>query len=273
MNPPVPNKLFHYTSIGTLALILKNRSIRLSRLDTVDDVSESLSKDSVQYSKYIFVTCWTEKQEESIPFWNMYTPNMAGVRIGLSPPIFQTYSIQSDPSKALVANNIEGNSILPIEKMHGHNYIVMPENPLKFYEMVYTDKEELLQPKIYSSKEDGTHKLALGDLGKYKKKEWLFQSEWRYRLTILPSAPPPSTSYADQRYLNEFVSRAGQAVLGKELPFDCFFLTLNEQSFKTIEILLGPKHEKGDIAIVEALLSTYCPSATLSFSELTGTIR
>ena len=32
-----PTYLYHYTSIETLALILKNKTIRLKRLDLVDD--------------------------------------------------------------------------------------------------------------------------------------------------------------------------------------------------------------------------------------------
>lgn len=32
--------LYHYTSIETLALILKNRTIRFSSLATVDDIKE-----------------------------------------------------------------------------------------------------------------------------------------------------------------------------------------------------------------------------------------
>ena len=33
-------KLYHYTSLETLALILKNRTIMFNRLDKVDDVEE-----------------------------------------------------------------------------------------------------------------------------------------------------------------------------------------------------------------------------------------
>ena len=234
MDLSVPSKLFHYTSIGSLALILKNRSIRLSRLDTVDDVSEALSKDAVQYAKYLFVTCWTDKEEVSIPFWHMYTPNMAGVRLGLSTPIFQTYSIKSDSNKALVANDFEGKSILPLERLHGTNYIVMPENPFKFYKMEYTDDEDLLHPQVYSLKEDGARSLALGNLGKYKKTEWSFQDEWRYRLLIFPSAPPPSTSYADLRYMDEFLSHIGQTIFGKEPPFEFFFHNYSAKNISKI---------------------------------------
>lgn len=41
-------RIFHYTSIETLALILKNRTIRFSRLDKVDDPEEyDITEDGV----------------------------------------------------------------------------------------------------------------------------------------------------------------------------------------------------------------------------------
>lgn len=33
-------RIYHYTNIDTLALILKNRTIRFNRLDNVDDLEE-----------------------------------------------------------------------------------------------------------------------------------------------------------------------------------------------------------------------------------------
>ena len=35
--------IYHYTNIETLALILKNKTIRFNRLDRVDDISEGES--------------------------------------------------------------------------------------------------------------------------------------------------------------------------------------------------------------------------------------
>lgn len=52
-------KLYHYTSIETLALILK--TIRFSRLDRVDDPDEyAFSGDGVTPAHYCFVSCWTK---------------------------------------------------------------------------------------------------------------------------------------------------------------------------------------------------------------------
>lgn len=37
--------LFHYTNIESLALILKNKTIRFNSLDNMDDLQENITKD------------------------------------------------------------------------------------------------------------------------------------------------------------------------------------------------------------------------------------
>lgn len=54
-------KLYHYTSIETLALILKHKTIRFSRLDRVDDPDEySFKEDGITPAHYCYVSCWTK---------------------------------------------------------------------------------------------------------------------------------------------------------------------------------------------------------------------
>ena len=61
-------KLYHYTSIETLALILKHKTIRFSRLDRVDDPDEyAFSGDGVTPAHYCFVSCWTKNSRENLP--------------------------------------------------------------------------------------------------------------------------------------------------------------------------------------------------------------
>ena len=78
-------EIHHYTSIENLALILKNKTIRFTRLDKVDDSEEAgLSCKNIQLSYYTFVSCWTDSEEESIPLWKMYAgKEMHGIRISL----------------------------------------------------------------------------------------------------------------------------------------------------------------------------------------------
>ena len=91
MEKTIPDYLYHYTNINTLALILKNKTIRFNSLNRVDDLSEGLTNDLGEMGKYVFVSSWTETPEESIPFWKMYTKDMGGVRIRLKSSPFRTY--------------------------------------------------------------------------------------------------------------------------------------------------------------------------------------
>lgn len=154
-----------------------------------------------------------------------------------------------------------------------NDHIVIPEAYDKFHQVEYTDDAKKLRPRLLSTKEDGTHSIAYGSLGRYKRQEWAFQSEWRYRLLILPSVPPPVRSYSDKQYLDAFLRETGQAVTGKACPFDSYFLELNEQAFSSMQILLGPKYSPGDRAIVEALIESHNPRAELRISQLAGTLR
>lgn len=63
-------KLYHYTSIETLALILKHKTIRFSRLDRVDDPDEySFKEDGITPAHYCYVSCWTKNDNENLPQW------------------------------------------------------------------------------------------------------------------------------------------------------------------------------------------------------------
>ena len=110
----MPEYLYHYTSINTLALILSTKSIKLSPLNSVDDLTETLSADEVNFGQYVFVTCWTSDEEESIPFWKMYTPDMTGVRLKFPKKMFQEYEFYSIPHMGIRA--IEGHTYADQDK-------------------------------------------------------------------------------------------------------------------------------------------------------------
>ena len=75
--------LYHYTSIETLALILKNNTLCFNNLLNVDDSEEAETFDMGKFGRFVYVSCWTSDEQESIPLWNLYTPDMHGVRIRL----------------------------------------------------------------------------------------------------------------------------------------------------------------------------------------------
>ena len=77
-------KIYHYTSLETLLLILKNRTLRFTSLGIVDDMKEGVTEDYGQLGRFCYASCWTEEQIESIPQWHMYSSDMSGVRISIS---------------------------------------------------------------------------------------------------------------------------------------------------------------------------------------------
>lgn len=81
-------KVYHYTTIDSLAMIMHSHSIKFNRLDKVDDMEERAQSNGVKLWQYVFVSCWTENAEESIPLWRMYSGNTHGVRICLDVDMF-----------------------------------------------------------------------------------------------------------------------------------------------------------------------------------------
>lgn len=96
--------LYHYTSLESLALILKNRTIRLNPLDKMDDIQEQKTADIENIGKFVFVSSWTDDVVESIPMWKMYTDPRCGVRIKLRKNPFLKHGTRgSDFEKVLGA--------------------------------------------------------------------------------------------------------------------------------------------------------------------------
>ena len=83
--------LYHYTSIETLALILANKTICFNNLLYVDDSEEAETFDMGKFGRFVYVSCWTSDEQESIPLWNLYTSDMHGVRIRLPKFPFKKY--------------------------------------------------------------------------------------------------------------------------------------------------------------------------------------
>lgn len=52
-----------------------NKTICFNNLLNVDDIEEAETEDMGEFGKFIYTSCWTEDTEESIPLWNLYTPN------------------------------------------------------------------------------------------------------------------------------------------------------------------------------------------------------
>ena len=269
----LPDYLYHYTSIPTLALILHTKQIRLNRIDKLDDLQESKSSDLGNHGRFYFVSCWSSPDIESIPFWTMYTPKMAGVRIRLPADMFKKYTIQPQSDGFIhVPNEIE--SFLPYERIVSDQYTVIPtifklESFLKQVE--YTNDEAKIFPNVMRK---GIHGITYSseEFGKYKRLEWQFQNEWRFIIKILP-APLNNKSLPQSQRLEHFERQLKSGLISGSLPFDYFDMDLEPLIINSIEVVLGPRCTKGDEVVVDSLLSKYCTNSQLRHSNLKGLIR
>ena len=50
-----PKQIYHYTQINSLALILANKTIRFSALNSVNDPTEGKSADAGDLGMYLFI--------------------------------------------------------------------------------------------------------------------------------------------------------------------------------------------------------------------------
>lgn len=240
-------KIYHYTSIDTLALILESRKIRFTRLDYLDDLQEySLFKSfPIHYSTY--VSCWTEDDRENIALWKMYTSDMHGVRIGMKHD-----KIKLPDYKNPETIKYDDFTIIPIDGIRPY-----------FQKVQYLDDEELIEmisqnvQKIGSTTEIGKNGEGVGY---HKSKYWEFQNESRF--IILAISETEGFKTGAMKMLN------GQDN-GREF-LDIPFLT---DAFNDLEITLGPKCTYAEELKVKALLKAYNVECEPKKSALIDRVR
>jgi hypothetical protein len=268
----IPEFLYHYTTIDTLALILKEKKIKFSPLNSLDDLQEDQTSDAQQYGRYVFVSSWTEEKMESIPMWNMYSSLESGVRIGLPAMPFEEYSLSSD----VVVNHIP-DQILSMYKQGDidiESYFDIAKSPyfiLKHMPMLYkiNYSEPALQKKSnlkYVLNAGIEEKLA--QLGRYKRIYWGFQKEWRYVLLLLPIG-----GYGKNDAKSNYRKISTIENTFFYIPFKFYYLLLNRDAYKKMEIVLSPKISKGNRVLIELLKEKYNNAMKIKESSLKGELR
>lgn len=233
-----PEYLYHYTNIETLALILKNRSIMFNNLSNLDDLNEGNTADLGKLGQYIFTSCWTSLNDESIPIWKMYTRSGIGVRIKLP-------------------TNFLGNVLT----QHNGRYVIDTCENSKPIKVIYTDDKTYLKPKVLVNYKDNNI-LRIDKVGIYKKKVWEFQQEWRYIIRTIPGEK--QGDFSDQQIIVENLKG------GYNIGQNKLFFSISNDAFENMEITLGPMATEGDGIIVNALKEIYNKAAKLHISELCG---
>lgn len=272
--------LYHYTSLETLALILANKTICFNNLLNVDDIEEAESADMGLFGRFVYVSCWTDESKESIPLWNLYTPDMHGVRIKL--PIFPFKKHKYKRGELFFTEEIE--TYIDCYKIYSDNKVsIAPNNPI-LKKVEYTDEVNKLYPKIKTESFVGaTEKFlnaksmkelcgerieisySMEEIGKYKREDWKFQSEWRYIITFTPMGLQelgPPTFEKQQEYLRRLENREIVP------PYQRIFLDVDEAAFEDMEVVFGPRMNDAEKIMAISLLNRYVPNCKYKNSNL-----
>lgn len=260
--------IFHYTTIETLALILRNHTMRFSRLDKVDDIEESeLSSGPthVRLGNYVFASCWTRADEESIAQWKIYA-GYDGVRIALAEDdIFQTYDI------TLELPNSNKSIFRPPFSFVGRDAVCYPMmNPIACEDVEYTDDPYLLAKDAIM--DTGNHTIISStNAGRYKRKVWEFQKECRFKFLVYPM---PGWIINEVKTIERLDEMKFSALcvdnIKRKLPISQEFYDapLSETALDNLQVMLGPRTTVAQETIVKALLNQYAPKAVLIHSGL-----
>lgn len=253
----IPQYLYHYTSLDKLALIFKNKTIRLNPLTKMDDLQEQKTADIENIGRFIFVSSWTSDDNESIPMWKMYTDPQAGVRIKLKSNPF-SFQGMAGPDH-LIPSFKELSVVSP--------QILEKEDIL--FPIQYTNDKALLEPKISDISSENL-RINVEILGKYKNTGWKFQQEWRYIIHFYKI--PTNLERIEE---DELTQRAKQTIhniyTGREpSPIEYYDLPIDPLVFSTMEITVSPQLSAGNRVILESLLKQYNKTASLHESVYLG---
>lgn len=275
-------RIFHYTSIESLALILQSGRIRFTRLDAVDDLREAQEHSGVSFGKYFFVSCWTLESRESIPQWHLYSRGMEGVRIEAPLYPFADRNVTIPPEWLNVQGGGGISSPLSLEEIFADAHLVVPTflnrdhfaGPIEYVEDVgdrYAQSvKRITQPTgVETLKVNG-----LPSLPRVKSQDWAFQQEYRFSLFAVPSPPRPPEGPGASDYGEKLGTHIPNALLrGVDPGIDHIDVKLSEAGIEDLVVRTGPLCSPGGYLCVEALLDKYAPKARLEKSSLHGWIR
>lgn len=265
-------RIYHYTNIETLALILKNKTIRFNRLDRVDDLEEGQTESSgIKTGLYTFVSCWTEDPEESIPLWKMYTNNGVGVRIGLDKEMFKKYEFHNGDiinGDVIHADGIVKKPVSPTSIISSDYWVFPNFNDGVFYKKIeYVPDVSVAIKNAVKKDANGVNQMQTSQWGIFKNKRWAFQDERRFTLIIFPK--PNDISISNPAY-GDWLKIAFEK--GIYLPFHYFDLELSDNVLNDIEITLCPNMSEGHKTLVECLCKTYLDNIMPKESSLSGVV-
>ncbi len=266
----LPQHLYHYTSLETFALILKNKTLRFNRLDLVNDAEEAMAEDLASANTTQFVSCWTAESSELVPLWYMYN-QMKGIRFRLPINMFEgrvepeiydhggAVTILRNQNSFYLVKRKSQNPILEPFLNFGGGLLFGP-NPV-----FYSDQDEFRKPRVLFDMGDpyneGIKYIGVNtiDLGNVKSMSWDFEKEWRFKISYFGIGEVRPLADIGKEYF-DFVSNP--------ITTDHIDIRLDSSVFDDCEVTTGPLMTNKDLSKLNNLINKYAPHSTIKASSL-----
>ncbi|WP_252247032.1 hypothetical protein [Clostridium sp. ZBS4] len=230
-------RIFHYTTLDNLELILSNATIRLSSLKQMDDITEGYTFDFGSLAKYFYVSSWSKESQENIPLWYMYTNKMRGIRIEADSDFLE---LKEDSQSGQILN-ITNKDLIAFR-------LTYDKEDSFLCDVKYTDylNSCLYERRGYINKE-------IYNIGRIKPTAWRFQSEIRFRIYgISKRFIMPNGDFLNHKVWNSMFSNKENDVAFADIKFDI-------NRFNNANFMLGPTSTKEDLLKLKNLVSKYIP--------------
>lgn len=247
------DRIFHYTKIETLRLILETHSIRLNALKNLDDLLEGTCLDEFDFSSYYYASSWTKESQESIPLWSMYADGMKGIRIEAD----SDFLIADEDRKDCHIKNCVSDDVLafPIyDDVLGNAFLVDVE---------YSDE----QPRFLTGHPRGYISPEHSRIGKIKPTAWSFQREVRYVLQGI--SKKNIATFGDtlfDKYFNAAINLKPNETEYIDIKFE-----LNK--WENANFLLGPNTSPEELTFVESIVRQHIKNYSGNIRKSTLQIR
>ncbi|UOS99136.1 DUF2971 domain-containing protein [Xanthomonas arboricola] len=281
--------IYHYTNASTLPLILKNKTLRFTRADCLDDAAEVPFASKHIDARFFYVSSWSLKSKEQSGQWYRYGDMSRGVRVGFSKSPFVWSTITEwFGTKSFTHPNGSMRSVpqsygfeihgvkapFDVTTLFGNGHILVPDPSAdadKFGGAVaYVDDPESEVAKF--SRGGPTSTTLFGrasNIARIKSKEWEDQEEYRY---VLMAFEGPKLSFArnPSRYrdavLKMMQERGKRPSNPPESPY--IDIPISQKAFEEMEVILGPKISAADKDSVCEALNVFAPAAHIKESAL-----
>ena len=257
----IPAYLYQYTTMNSALAILENKTIRFSRLDSLNDLNEGCCGEYAHLKKYVYISSWSADDRESIPMWSLYGRKNnvldEGVRIKVPTNLF-TFDEKGNLSDNLRFQKILGgwnavfdvktkpikhsDLLLRMQKKYGEDAQFSSKKVVGPVKVRYLNYREYTDQYISVVENEADGKMSaffVEKIGFEKKDDWEYENEYRFWM-----------SYP---YIKGV--RGPEDLLKKDIQLtncnsiDVYF---NEKAISEMEIMLAPNFNAD---LVEQFLS------------------